>query len=40
MSGERDGVENKMYESLEKFFGFKEFKSELQKKAIKCAVKS
>ncbi|XP_065359615.1 ATP-dependent DNA helicase Q5 [Calliphora vicina] len=39
MSGDRDEVEVKMYENLEKHFGFKEFKSELQKKAIKCAVK-
>lgn len=37
---DKDEVECKMYENLEKYFGFKEFKSELQKKAIKCAVKS
>lgn len=40
MSVEKDEVEAKMYEALDKYFGFKEFKSELQKKAIKCAVKS
>lgn len=33
-------VEGKMYECLEKYFGFKEFKSELQKNAIKCALSS
>ena len=36
--GEKEEVESKMYEFLEKYFGFKEFKSELQKNAIKCAL--
>ena len=37
---EKEGLESKMYECMEKYFGFKEFKSELQKNAIKCAVTS
>lgn len=37
---ERDDLETRMYESLSKYFGYKEFKSELQKKAVKQAVKS
>ncbi|XP_061391341.1 ATP-dependent DNA helicase Q5-like [Musca vetustissima] len=39
MSSKDDGSEERMYEYLEKFFGHKEFKSELQKKAVKSAVK-
>lgn len=40
MSSKEDGSEDRMYECLEKYFGHKEFKSELQKKAVKSAVKS
>ncbi|XP_005178786.2 ATP-dependent DNA helicase Q5 [Musca domestica] len=39
MSSKEDGSEDRMYECLEKYFGHKEFKSELQKKAVKSAVK-
>lgn len=40
MSGKEDGVESRMYECLEKYFGYTEFKSDLQKKAVKAAAKS
>ncbi|XP_075160512.1 recQ5 helicase [Haematobia irritans] len=40
MSGKDDGLESRrMYEYLEKYFGYTEFKSELQKKAIQKAAK-
>uniref|UniRef100_A0A1A9X323 ATP-dependent DNA helicase Q5 n=1 Tax=Glossina brevipalpis TaxID=37001 RepID=A0A1A9X323_9MUSC len=34
-----DETEAQLYDSLEKYFGYKEFKSDLQKRAVKCAVK-
>ncbi|XP_037931888.1 ATP-dependent DNA helicase Q5 [Teleopsis dalmanni] len=36
---ERSDTENIIYNGLEKYFGFKEFKSDLQKNAVKCAVR-
>ncbi|XP_073843393.1 recQ5 helicase [Musca autumnalis] len=39
MSSKEDGSDDRMYEYLEKYFGHKEFKSDLQKKAVKSAVK-
>lgn len=35
-----DEIEAQLHDNLEKHFGYTEFKSDLQKRAVKCAVKS